>query len=118
MAIKHVKEYFHQIEKMYWDLNASLIEMKEDFERGEATEEQLNNLLTPVSGIQQQYMQLAYLMHLLYQPTKKENADKFKKRNKILEQYFEDKHLTKEQMLERDADALKLFKEKLKNGEI
>ena len=45
MAIKHVKNYYKQIEKMYFELISELHEMEEDFKKNECTEEELQNLL-------------------------------------------------------------------------
>ena len=44
MSVKHVKKYYHDIEKMYLELVSELAEMKDDFAKGNCTEEELNKL--------------------------------------------------------------------------
>jgi hypothetical protein len=114
MAIKHVKEYYKQIEKMYLELSQSLVEMEKDYKAGEATEEELNNLLLPVRAIQDNYMRLSYIMHLLVKPNRESKAKKFDKQNSKLNDYFKEHRLDKESTLSDCADALKIFKEKIK----
>lgn len=55
MSVKHVKKYYRDIEKMYLELVSELSEMKDDFAKGNCTEDELNNLLTPVKGIEELY---------------------------------------------------------------
>ena len=55
MSIKHVKRYYKQTEKMYFELLADLHEMEKDFKAGECTEEQLQNLLLPVNNLKENY---------------------------------------------------------------
>ena len=71
MAIKQVKNYYKQVEKMYLELLSDLKEMEEDFKNNECTEEELQNLLIPVRGIEENYKRLSYIMYLLYQPNRK-----------------------------------------------
>ena len=49
MAMKHLKNYYQQVEKLYLDLASELKELEEDFKKGECTEEELQNLLIPVN---------------------------------------------------------------------
>ena len=62
MAIKHVKDYYKQIEKMYFELISELHEMEEDFKKNECTEEELQNLLIPVKGIEENYKRLSCIL--------------------------------------------------------
>lgn len=114
MSVKHVKKYYHQVEKMYFELLADLKEMEKDFKAGDCTEEELQKLLTPVENIKQNYERLAYVMYLLYQPNKDRKKSKYDKANKGLYGYFQNSGFTAEQELQNERDALKLFKEQLK----
>lgn len=114
MAVKQVKDYYIQIEKMYFDLLSSLKEMEEDFKKGECTEEELQNLLTPVNSIKDNYQRLAYIMYLLFQPKSDKKNKTYIKQNQMLHDYFVSLGLTKEQELQKDYDVLKRFKEDLK----
>ena len=114
MSVKHVKKYYHDIEKMYLELVSELAEMKDDFAKGNCTEEELNNLLIPVKGIEENYKRLSYIMYLLFQPNRDEKEAKYKKQNKELNQYFIDNNIAKEKDLEIDRVGLETFKEKIK----
>lgn len=115
MAIKDVTNYYLQIEKMYTELLADLKEMEEDFKNGECTEEELNNLLIPVNNIKENYQRLAYVLYLLYQPNKGEKKrKKYRKQNKDLLNHFKELNITQQQEIEKDKEALKIFKENLK----
>lgn len=114
MSVKHVKKYYHDIEKMYLELVSELNEMKDDFAKGNCTEEELNNLLLPVKGIEENYKRLSYIMYLLFQPNRDEKEAKYKKQNKELNQYFIDNNIDKEKDLEIDKVGLKTFKERIK----
>lgn len=116
MAIKHVKEYYKQVEKMYFDLKSSLIEMENEFKKGEVTEEELNKLLLPVQGIQQNYFQLSYVLSLLYRPNKEEKAKKYDEKEDLVNRFFNEKRLTKEQVIADSENCLMEFKKALKEG--
>ena len=107
MAIKHVKNYYKQIEKMYLELVSELHEMEEDFKKNECTEEELQNLLVPVRGIEENYKRLAYILYLLYQPNRDKKSGKYHKENKDLYKYFKDNNLTAEQEIQKEEHALK-----------
>lgn len=114
MSVKHVKKYYKDIEKMYLELVSELHEMKDDLAKGNCTEDELNNLLIPVKGIEENYKRLSYIMYLLFQPNNDRKESKYKKQNKEIYQYFKDTNLTKEQDLDIDKISLKTFKEKIK----
>ena len=68
MSVKHIKKYYNDIQKMYFELVSDLKEMESELKAGTCTEEELNNLLLPVKGIEENYKRLSYIMYLLYQP--------------------------------------------------
>lgn len=115
MALKQVKNYYKQVEKLYFELASELKEMEEDYKKKECTEEELQNLLIPVNNIKENYQRLAYIMFLFYQPNKEKKKDKYFKQNKSLTNYFDAKGLTMEQEIEKEKDALKMFKQSIKN---
>lgn len=114
MAIRQVKDYYNNISKMYFELVDDLKEMQQDFQNGEVTEEELNKLLAPVSGIKENYQRLSYLLYLLYQPQRKKKAAQFDERNKNALDYFKELKITQEQELKADREALNRFKEEIK----
>lgn len=114
MAMKQVKEYYQQVEKLYLDLASELTEMEEDFKNGECTEEELQNLLIPVNNIKDNYQRLSYILYLLYQPNKKEKKKKYERQNKDLKNYFETKGITMKQEIETEQASLKRFRETIK----
>lgn len=114
MALKQVKNYYKQVEKLYFELASELKEMEDDFKKGECTEEELQNFLIPVNNIKENYQRLAYIMFLFYQPNKEKKKGKYFKQNKGLAKYFDKNGLTIEQEIEREKDALKAFKQAIK----
>lgn len=115
MAIKQVKDYYKGVEKLYFELVNSLKEMEKEFEKGNVTEEELNKLLIPVNNIKDNYLRLTYILHLLYEPKRRNKVNKYNKQNKDLMKVFTDNHITKEQDLEESNNALSEFKKNLKD---
>lgn len=114
MSVKHVKKYYRDIEKMYLELVSELNEMKDDFIKGNCTEDELNNLLTPVKSIEENYKRLAYIMFLLYQPNRENKKGSYERQNKELTDYFKKSNLTAKEELEIERANLNKFKEQLK----
>lgn len=113
MARKHVVEYFKDIEKLYFDMVHSLEEMESEFNKGNVTEEELNKLLMPVNNIKDNYLRLAYVMHLLNMPVRNQKKSKYQRQEKKSVDFFDKMSLTKEQTLIESQEALKKFKENL-----
>ena len=114
MAMKHLKSYYEQVEKLYLELASELKEMEEDFKNNECTEEELQNLVIPVNNIITNYKQLAYVLFLLYQPKNDKKKAKYEKQNKDLVKYFTDEELTAQQQLTKEEASLKTFRELVK----
>ena len=114
MSMKHLKDYYQQVEELYFDLASSLSEMEEDFKKGECTEEELQNLLIPVNNIKENYQRLSYVLFLLYQPNKDNKKKKYEKQNKELVEYFSKKGITVKQEIENESISLEKFKKELK----
>lgn len=115
MALKDVKKYFKEEEKLYFDMLNSLNEMQKEFEEGNVTEEELNKMLLPVTDIKNIYLLLAYVIYLFNQPNRKKKVPKYKKQNKEINSFFGNNGLSMDETLEKDKDILKTFKENLKN---
>ena len=114
MSIKHVKKYYRDVEKLYLELVSELNDMKDDFEKGLCTEDELNNLLLPVKGLEENYKRLSYVMYLLLQPNRDKKVSSYTKQNKELYDYFKNNNLLEKQELELEKTSLKTFKQKLK----
>lgn len=114
MSVKHIKKYYNDIQKMYFELVSDLKEMERDLKAGTCTEEELNNLLLPVKGIEENYKRLSYIMYLLYQPNRDSKKDKYNKANKEIYKFFNDNGLTKEKEVEKEKNDLKEFRDNLK----
>ena len=114
MSVKHIKKYYNDIQKMYFELVSDLKEMERDLKAGTCTEEELNNLLLPVKGIEENYKRLSYIMYLLYQPNRDNKKDKYNKANKEIYKFFNDNGLTKEKEVEKEKNNLKEFRDNLK----
>lgn len=114
MSVKHIKKYYNDIQKMYFELVSDLKEMESELKAGTCTEEELNNLLLPVKGIEENYKRLSYIMYLLYQPNRDSKKDKYNKANKEIYKFFNDNGLTKEKEVEKEKNDLKEFRDNLK----
>lgn len=114
MSMKHLKNYYQQVEKLYFDLASNLKEMEDDFKRGECTEEELQNLLIPVNNIKDNYQRLSYILFLLYQPNKDNKKKKYEKQNKELVEYFNKRGITMRQELDDEYISLETFKKEVK----
>lgn len=114
MSVKHIKKYYNDIQKMYFELVSDLKEMESELKAGTCTEEELNNLLLPVKGIEENYKRLSYIMYLLYQPNRDSKKDKYNKANKEIYKFFNDNGLTKEKEVEKEKNNLKEFRDNLK----
>ena len=114
MSVKHIKKYYNDIQKMYFELVSDLKEMERDLKAGTCTEEELNNLLLPVKGIEENYKRLSYIMYLLYQPNRDSKKDKYNKANKEIYNFFNENDLTKEKEVEKEKNDLKEFRDNLK----
>lgn len=114
MSVKHIKKYYNDIQKMYFELVSDLKEMERDLKAGTCTEEELNNLLLPVKGIEENYKRLSYIMYLLYQPNRDSKKDKYNKANKEIYKFFNENDLTKEKEVEKEKNNLKEFRDNLK----
>lgn len=113
MALRQVKEYYKNVEKLYFDMVHSLEGMQEEFKKGNVTEEELNKLLMSVNNIRDNYLRLSYIMYLFYAPNKKEKIPAYKKQEQKMETVFEQNKVTKEQDLQKSNDALEEFKKHL-----
>ena len=114
MALKQVKDYYKNVEKLYFDMIHSLEEMNEEFKKGNVTEEELNKLLTPVNNIKDNYLRLSYVLHLFYEPNRQKKVKKYEKQEHNINKIFEENRITKEQDLQDSEYALTEFKKHLK----
>ena len=114
MAIKHIKDYYQQVEKLYLELASDLAEMEKDFKNGDCTEEELQNLLIPVNNIKENYERLSYILFLFYQPKKKSKKEKYEMANKDLKTYFEKQGTVMEKELENESASLATFRKLIK----
>lgn len=113
MSLKHVRDYYKGIEKLYFELVSDLREMEQEFKEGNVTEEELNKLLIPVNNIKDNYLRLSYILHLFYQPNKEKKVPKYNNQHKDLINTFKENKITKEQELESSKYALDEFKKNL-----
>ena len=114
MAIKQVKDYYKQTEKLYFEMVAALKEIQEDCARGEATEEEVAKLLTPVNNLQQEYIRLSYVMHLLMAPRREKKNGAYERQHKEVSEYFRKNGYSVEQARRDDEYALAEFKKAIK----
>lgn len=113
MSLKAVKDYYKSVEKLYFDMIHSLEEMKNEFDKGNVTEEELNKLLLPVNNIKDNYLRLSYILHLFYEPNREKKIKKYNKQEHKSLDVFIENNITKNQDLKESENALKEFKKHL-----
>ena len=114
MALKQVKKYYRDVEKLYFDMLENVQELQNDLKNGDCTQEEVDKLLKPTEGLKQNYMMLSYVMFLFYQPSNEKKIPKYLKQEKDLNNFFNQNKIDKEdKLLEYEYD-LKKFKEMIK----
>lgn len=117
MALKHLRSYIEQIEELYLDLQAEVIETQPEFEAGNVDEEVFNNLKAETDNVERDYRMLSYINRLLNIPNRDKKLPKYLKQNKKdLEAFRKDKEdgITASQRIETDKKEVEAFKTGLK----
>lgn len=123
MALKHVKKYYRDIEKLYFSLAANSAEFENDFKEGIITEDELNNILAPINAVKNNYMMLSYVMFLFMKPSKEKKNNKFNKQYAIFQDYFKYHKVDEDSKIDEANNCLDIFKkfmleEKAKKGDV
>ena len=107
MALRHVKDFYKKQEKQYLKMLSDAKEFDDLAKQGVVSPEQVENVHTMLSRLEENYKRLTYIMYLFALP----NRDKKKDTNKIIKENLS-KH-SSEIMLQENEDVLKNFRDKL-----
>ena len=114
MAIKHVKQYYLQIQEEYLEMRDNVEELKELMAEGSISEEECQVAIEEMNKVKVNYENLAYFILLLNKPKRKDaNEDEITK-----SWYDALSGVSKEAYLDESKDALAVIKKLIKEGEI
>lgn len=71
MAVKDVRAYFYTILAQYLEEKQNLADFEEALKDGNITEDQMQEALDTVAGLETNYHRLVYIMYLLDMPNRK-----------------------------------------------
>ena len=71
MAIKDVKNYFYTMLMQYLEEKQNLADFEEALKAGNITEEQMQDAIDVVAGLEENYHRLVYIMYLLDMPNRR-----------------------------------------------
>ena len=71
MAVKDVRNYFYTMLVQYLEEKQNLADFEEALKEGFITEEQMQDAMTNVADLENNYHRLVYIMYLLDMPNKK-----------------------------------------------
>ena len=82
MAIKDVKNYFYTMLCQYIEEKQNLADFEEALKEGNITEEQMQDAIDVVAGLEENYHRLVYIMYLLNMPNRKSKKDAYVRQHK------------------------------------
>ena len=71
MAIKDVRNYFYTMLVQYLEEKQNLADFEEALKAGNITEDQMQDAMEVVAGLEENYHRLVYIMYLLDMPNRK-----------------------------------------------
>ena len=113
MGLKQVKNYYKSVEKLYFDMLHSFESMKDELNKGNVTEEELEKIMTPVNNIRDNYLRLSYIIYLFNQPSNEKKIKRYTTQTKQLADTFTAHRVDSTSDLADSEDALKVFKANL-----
>ena len=114
MAIKDVKEYYYNMLAQYLEEKQNLADFSEALKNGMITEEQMQDAMASVAGLEENYHRLAYVMYLFNMPNRAEKKQRYIRQHKPIVDEFKRLSADIDSVKEENMDALKHFKAALK----
>jgi hypothetical protein len=111
MAIKHLEEYYKKVCDDYTEMLQTLTDMEEAFNQNLVSDTQMEQLKQMIAPLKNNYMTLSWVMHLLYQPSRKEKQDGYERRTTKFKSGL-DPSRSRQGVLNENKEVLN----KLKNG--
>lgn len=120
MAVKDVRNYYYIMLAQYIEEKQNLADFEEALKEGHITQEEMQEALENVANLEANYYRLAYIMHLLDMPNRKEKKAGYVKQHKIILDELQKLGADIDSIKEENSDALIHFKaalEALKKSE-
>ena len=114
MAIRDVREYFYTMLAQYLEEKQNLEDFSEALKDGLITEDQMQEVLETVAGLEENYHRLAYIMFLFDMPNRKAKKAAYIKQYSSIMEEFRRLGVDVESIKTENADALIHFKAALK----
>ena len=114
MAIKDVRHYFYTMLAQYVEEKQNLADFEEALKNGLITEEQMQEAIETVAGLEANYYRLAYIMYLLDMPNRKSKKDAYVKQYKTILDELTKLGADIDSIKAENSDALIHFKAALK----
>jgi hypothetical protein len=113
MALKDVKQYYYTMLAQYLEEKQNLEDFAEALKNGHITEDQMNEAMEIVAGLEQNYHRLAYIMHLLDIPNRPSKRKRYLKQYAPIVDEFKRLGATLPEVEQENADVLAHFKARL-----
>ena len=110
MALKDVKNYYYHMLMQYLEEKQNLADFSEALKTGLITEEQMEEAMSNVVELENNYHRLAYIMFLFNMPNRDTKKDAYLKRNEILVEEFNRLGADLDSVKQENTDALLHFK--------
>ena len=114
MAIKDVKEYFYTMLAQYLEEKQNLEDFADALKEGLITEEQMQDVMSSVASLEENYHRLAYIMYLLNMPNRAVKKQGYIRQHKSILDEFKRLGADIDSIKDENIDALKHFKAALK----
>lgn len=110
MAIKDVKQYFYTMLAQYLEEKQNLEDFADALKEGLITEEQMQEAMSIVDGLEENYHRLAYVMYLLNMPNRATKKPGYIRQHKSILDEFKRLGVDIDSIKDENMDALKHFK--------
>ena len=120
MAVQDVRNYFYTMLSQYIEEKQNLADFEEALKAGNITQDQMQEALETVAGLETNYHRLVYIMYLLNMPNRKDKKSAYVKQHKIILDELQRLGADIESIKKENSDALIHFKaalEALKKSE-
>ena len=84
MAVRHIKEYFEQVEDQYHEMLEEIRDFEKEAEKGLIQPERLDAIKETIKPLMNNYQTLSWIMFLLNKPNRKQKEKGYEQRNKKL----------------------------------
>ena len=114
MAVKDVRNYFYTMLVQYLEEKQNLADFEEALKAGFITEEQMQEAMTNVTDLENNYHRLVYIMYLLDMPNKKAKKAGYVRQYQPILDELKRLGADIDSVKEENSDALIHFKAALK----